>query len=390
MTPRQADVAFVLEEAPGVVEVHALERIEGRGDLEFAVKLAHGCRPVALAHVALLRVLSHDDCRSILFYEVDLPGGLRARASRLELSAAEREDSRARVPETSAALEQLPTMRRWSPTPAAKRESLRALIVDSDSEVHRAVQTALGQTAECVVEPDTFTAFWKAKKERFDLVLCDSRLAFGRQGFLGQLLEAGVPARHVVIVAYEGERELVVTSIDELRCWNSVLCRPIEPETLREILDTGSIIQRWRIPVLSPRQPRAAGAREAGTVRRVVIVDDDATTQMIFRSKGDDPLEVLVTTDEWEAVDLVRADEVALVVCSVSMKTLGGTPFYRLLWNARPDIKRRFVFIARPDAVPSSAAAGRAAPVIERPLTREAIQELVERFASGSASTDAP
>jgi hypothetical protein len=201
VTPRQAAVAFVLEGVPGVVEVHALERMDGRGDLEFAVKLAHGGRPIALAHVALLRVLSHDECKSVLFYEVDLPGALRARASRLELSVGEREDARGRVPETSAALQQEPTTGRWPPLRGPQRENLRALIVDSDLELHRAVEAALGETAECVIEPNTFTAFWKVKKERFDLVLCDSRLAFGRQGLLGQLLEASVPARHVVIVA---------------------------------------------------------------------------------------------------------------------------------------------------------------------------------------------
>jgi hypothetical protein len=49
MTPRQADIAFVLEGVPGVREVYAVER-GSAGDLELAVGVGHGGRPVALAH----------------------------------------------------------------------------------------------------------------------------------------------------------------------------------------------------------------------------------------------------------------------------------------------------------------------------------------------------
>ena len=53
------------------------------------------------------------------------------------------------------------------------------------------------------------------------------------------------------------------------------------------------------------------------------------------------PVQVDVTSDEWEAVDLIAAADLALVICSISMRTLGGTPFYRLLWNARPEMRLR-------------------------------------------------
>jgi hypothetical protein len=72
MTPRQADIAFVLEGVPGVREVYALDR-RSAGDLELAVRLEHGGRHVALAHYALLRVMTHDECKTVLFFEVELP-----------------------------------------------------------------------------------------------------------------------------------------------------------------------------------------------------------------------------------------------------------------------------------------------------------------------------
>src|SRR4051812_45506798 len=102
MTPRQADVAFVLEGVPGVVDVYALDGVGGFvRDLRFAVKLEHGGGHLAAAHFALLRVLSHDECRTVLLFEVDLPPALRAGATRLELSVGEREAAFARVPQAS-------------------------------------------------------------------------------------------------------------------------------------------------------------------------------------------------------------------------------------------------------------------------------------------------
>lgn len=120
-----------------------------------------------------------------------------------------------------------------------------------------------------------------------------------------------------------------------------------------------------------------------GQMPRVLVVDDDPTTAMLLASMQGSPMEVTVTSDEWEALDHIAAGAPVLVVCSVSLRTRGGTPFYRLLWNAHPELKQRFVFIARADAGPASASApasassGRAPPVVERPITRDVIARLL-------------
>ncbi len=378
MTPRQANVAFVLEGASGVIELYSLgPAAHASGDLEFAVKLEHGGDHIALAHYALLRVLSHDECKSVLFFEVDLPPRIRERAARIELSAAEREDARRRVPERTDALEQRAVPRPRAPDAVG----FRVLIVDTDVEVYRSVVAAFGAGAERVIEPDPFAAFWRARSEPFDVILCDARAAFGRQGFLAELVAFDpFAARRVVLVARDGERELLMASLDELRCWNSYLCRPVDPDTLREILRTGSVVQQWSIPVLAPRGSALSEPTKRADVRRVLVVDDDPSTSMLLAAASDGAVEVVVTSDEWEAVDTAGEADLALVVCSVSMRTLGGTPFYRLLWNAHPEIKRRFVFITRADAAPTSTLDGRTAAVVERPITRATLFSLLERF----------
>ena len=377
MTPRQADIAFVLEGVPGVRDVYALDR-RSAGELDFAVRLEHGGRHVALAHYALLRVLSHEECKTVLFFEVDLPPAFREQASRLELSDGEREAARVRVPPTSAALEQ-----QAPPALPVATTGFRVLIVDADVEVERTIITALGAGTERVVETNPVEALMKARGRRFDLIVCDARLAFGGNGFLRMLRNVDpVAASRVVLVAHEGERDLLVASLDELQCWTSFLCRPIDAEALLEIMRTGLVIQSWRIPVPSPRATAESKTTARGATRRVLVVDDDPTTAMLLTSMQGSALEATVTSDEWEALDQIAAGAPDLVVCSFALRTRGGTPFYRFLWNAHPELKQRFVFIARADAAPASTTSGRAPPVVERPLTRDVIAELVERFSS--------
>lgn len=167
----------------------------------------------------------------------------------------------------------------------------------------------------------------------------------------------------MVLVAHAGERR-VLANLDELGAWNSFLCRPVAPEAVLAVLETGSVVQ-WSNPMVSP---------EARTnTRRVLVVDDDPTTVMLLASTGSER-EVVATRGEWEAVDRVTEHHLDLVVCSVTLRTRGDTPFYRFLWDARPDIERRFVFIARPDAGPASGS------VVERPITRDVLTRLADRF----------
>ena len=367
MTPRQADVAYVLETVPGVEAVYAIGgQTAFAGNLRFAAKLEPGGRALAAAHYALLRVLTHAECSSVLLFDVELPSRLRADATLLVLSVAEREEAHQRVPASSAALEQQEAPRSL---PRYERSGFRWMILDADPSVHAALEDAFGPASKPRIERDLASALTAAQREPQHLILCDARLAFGSDGLLPQLYATDrEAARRVILVAHEGERELLLSNLDELGIWNSFLRRPVDAATLREVLDTNAIVQQWALSTLPEGAPPP---------RRVLVVDDDPTTAMLLAATGSE-LEVIVTTDEWEAVDHVTAEGLDLVVCSLALRTRGDKPFYRFLWNARPEIKRRFVFIARADAAPASSSAAMA--VVERPLTRDVILKLVDRF----------
>jgi hypothetical protein len=79
VTPREQDVAFVLESVPGVLGVYSLAT--AGVDLEFAVRLEHGTRKLAAAHYALLRVLKREECHRVVFFETRLPPRLERAAA---------------------------------------------------------------------------------------------------------------------------------------------------------------------------------------------------------------------------------------------------------------------------------------------------------------------
>ncbi len=368
MTPREAEITFALEGVPGVVEVYVLAPHHAvvRG-LCYAVKIAPGGGHLAAAHFALRRVLTHDECSTVLFFTVELPPMLRERATRLDLTLTEREGAASRV--APAPLDH---------GPAPRVPGFRWMVVAADPAVARDLAGAFGASLP-IVESDPVAALERTRNESFHLIVCDAQLALGESDFLVQLYAFDVlVARRVVLLASDGERDRLFARLDELQLWNSVIAKPARKTTLEEVVETGSVVQTWSIPVLSPRRDVLADPpRPAVAVRRVLVVDDDSTTHMLLASGGE-ALEVTVTEDEWEASDLVTSGELDLVVCSFAMRTRGGTPFYRFLWNASPDIKRRFVFIARPDMAPTSSADGRGPAVIARPVTREVLVKLLD------------
>lgn len=252
------------------------------------------------------------------------------------------------------------------------------LIVDDDIEVYRAVVAAFGAQGERVVEARVAEAVQKTHGRSFELVLCDARRAFGRSGFVRLFLsENPLAAASVVVVGHRGERALLERDLDELGAPVAALLRPLDPEMLRAVKRASANPDAWAIPILPPRRAPASGERPRRERARVLVVDDDAATSILARAaaEGAGDLDVLATTDEWEALDFI-ASGVTLVICSITSTSRGGAPFYRFLWNAHPELKSCFVFIANGDAMPASTRAG-AARVIPRPVTREVLARLV-------------
>ncbi|MBX3215739.1 MAG: hypothetical protein KF850_27120 [Labilithrix sp.] len=362
VTPREVDVVFVLENVAGVRAAYGVSG--SPGELELAVEVDHGPRHVAAAHYALLRVLRRDECRRVLFFETFLPPLLAARVRRLTISDEEREAARARVPTTTPALSEEAPSRSFRTTHAVS-----ALIVGSDSELYAVGLTAFGVAARRVVEPGPLAAVPTALRETFDVILCTARAAFGPERFLYDLrARNALVASRVVIVAEKAEVERTLQELDAHGFFNSCLVRPIDPELLRDVVRTGCVVLPFAIPVPPARgSPRSSNAE----LRRVVVVDDDVPPRLLARSSEDDSLEIVTAASAWEALDAIASRPPALILCSSSLRA-GTTLVYRLLWDAYPELKSRFLLIVPPGAVVPPAAGTRTA--IERPLSVASIR----------------
>ena len=352
MNRRDADIAFVLEDQAGVLGVYAVGGVDG---IAYAVHLDHGQQLVAKAHYALLRVLTHAECASVGFYHVDLPGPIRAKATRLVLSPGERDDARARVPSTTPALEQ------ESPEPRVPRSTAYSvLLVDMGSTVQRVVESTFGGAGASLRTPGIALAVAKATSTHFDLILCDEANAFGPRGFI-TVLDRTHPeiARRVVLLV---DRPIMHSG------HNRFLVKPI---TAVALLDLSIQPPPFSIPVLpvrgpsSPVPPKRVHGSSARLQARVLLIDDDASALVDRR------FAMTVARDTWKALDLIQ-DDWALVICSFGMKADGGAPLYSLLWKARPEIKRRFTLLAE-----RSDGSGR---VLTRPLTVASVTAMLDRI----------
>ncbi|MCA9587863.1 MAG: hypothetical protein KC657_21215 [Myxococcales bacterium] len=377
LTPRLADIAFVLEDVPGVLEVYAL----GDSHFEVAVKVEQGGRAAARAHYALLRVLTHEECRSVMLFEVELPRGLGARATRLVLTASDREAARSRVPTSP------PSFSEEQDLPPSTWRRMRAgapfsaLLVDCHDDAYAATVTALGAGARRVLERDPSVAVRTALAGGFDLILCPARLAFGTHGFLRRVhAEDVVVASRVVLIAAPSERRLVLASLDALDAFNLCLSPPLDPPTLLAFARSDCFVLPFHIPVLPPRGSTPALVTPSTAPRRVLVIDEDVRTHGVVEAMRSAAFEATATDDPWVALDALDASPPPhLVLCSAAMR-MGRVALYRALWDAHPELKSRFVLVLEEDGTPESIAPSRERPLTSRPLTVHSVEEALERF----------
>ena len=347
MTPRDIDVAYVLEGHPGVFGVYA---VRGPGPFRYAVHLDTGGHAIAKMHYALLRVLTHEECASVALYQVEIPSVIRASATRLVLSPEARAAARARVPLTTPALEQ---------TLAAAEAPARGsvLIIDDEPGIAAIAQEAFGPESRRDIIADPFAALWEAKMRQYDLILCDVNRAYGDRGFVSNLAVSERKRAHrVVLLAWPHE----LSTLDEPWFTRGVVYRPVTAESLRAAARraTGKTVASSSHP-----RPRMKP--------RVLVIDDTAVPASVSA------FTLVAARNAWEALERIHEDW-ALVICNLTMKTDTGARLYSLLWKTRPEIKHRFVFLVdQPDD---------ANRVLTRPLTDASVASMLEQVTDARSS----
>ena len=395
MTPRQADVMFVLEEVPGVVAVYALES-KHEGSFEIAIEVTRHSFAMA-AHYALLRVLSYEECGRILYRgpaHGDVLPRPMAKAERLSLTSAEREIARMRVgPMTSAtatdaasstasvAAVQVRVSRRLARPPSDA--PLSALLVDLGEDVHESLRAVFRGDARHRIEPDQAAAAETALTRPFHVILCSAAAALGMRGFLARVAgEDRAGADGIVVVAPARDLPYVKWNLGRWHRKNPVLASPIDDAFLRHeaFREHAALFARAAVA--------EAAALEGGRIRRprfrrlqVLVIDEDIATEILFSSGVSGGVaDVGLARNAIDAFEHVVSRDVDLVLCSATLRGDGGEPFYRVLWRLSPALKSRTVLVTPSAAVPASVPRSSPARFVERPLRRETIARVIEDF----------
>jgi hypothetical protein len=423
------EIVCALENVPGVLGVYALSPREKLA--EHIAAFVHiedtSMRARAEAHYALLRYWRHEECARINLCAT-LPS--RAALDPVEISESERrglaarlaerarklteeraeEDKRANEAQAQAA-RQSPTenmLGPWWRSQGARRASV--LIVDDGLDLSSAALLAFPD-GDIVVASRISSAMAHLRARGFDLVICRSPWAFHGFGLLSEIRRARekvqIDLAVFVVVDEDGLRVARDQASDYAGCWLA----PVKPETMRAARESfyrGSVggPREIRIKgpsvVIRPHQEAkrirahlartseaeistaaaAAQAARAATLAkpalsRVLVVDDDDATKSLQR-EWSPSMHVIVTDDAFVALEKIAMDEaIDLVLCSATLRTAGDQLVYRLLWNSRPNIKARCALIYSPDTVPASVREGRSTTALPRPVTMDAIRDLM-------------
>lgn len=424
-TFRQIDVAYVLEGVAGVLDVYAVTpRAERRpvasvdprdryshlprlalpevpeDEFAFAVRIVHDTGVLAAMHYQLLRVLTHEECATVCVFTEGEPPTMRERFARIVLSADERAAARARVPLVTPALQQEAAPSPWRRRAfASVLEDFRVLIADRDPDMPKLTKEAFGDASRVFVE-SVQSAIDAMLAKSFDVVLCHGGFAFTERGLLHRLRALDeVIANDVVVLVSHGT---LPRALDDLRTKgfrNRVLEKPIlssdlarlalwlhTPFTIPVHTPRASLKQATEPPKARPGarpqpKPSPSPPRVAASTMRIVIVDDDPyTARLADPSPDSGAAAIVVTSDVWEALELVADPKTSLVACSATLRGPSG-PLYRALWNARPELKARFFLIADAKEAPPSSQERR--HLLMRPLNAGALRGLLASFGSG-------
>jgi CheY-like chemotaxis protein len=305
MTPRQADVAFVLESVAGVRAVYALDSTrQGGAHFEFAIELDQGERCAAEAHYALLRVMTHEDCARVFFFRTQAPAVIAEAARPLVLRDGDREAAGRRVPLVA---------REAPPVGPAPRSSTAVLIVADDAQVEQVVREALDPTDHCVVARLAAEAVMLASERSFDLIFCEAGRAFGLDGLLAKL-PIDIASRVVVIV----DPSECADARWRLQGTERILTKPLKTWLVRErITRAGAVNLLWTHDL-----DRVVS--DAAPVRRLTTPPASAPFSVLLADVDEDLHEDLRGIFRAEARHIMRRDpdEAAEVALSTSFHVL--------------------------------------------------------------------
>ena len=318
MTPRHADVAFVLEGVEGVRAVYAIDPGKRAAEhFDFAVEIAPGGRALALACCALVRVMTHEDCARVFLFHTTAPQVVAEAVRAISLTSGDREAARRRVPAVA------PASRIISELPVRATEGAVVLdpvvlVVGDDPAVQRVVTEVLATPKRSVVAATASIGAELAAARSFDLVLCDAKRAFGMDGLLAKLpLDL---ASRVLVVATPEE---VANARWRLQGTERILTKPLEAWVLRERITRlgaerllwGPDIARAAAADAPPRRLTTPPASAPFTVLLADVEHDvhDALRR-IFRKES----RHMMRRAPEEAVELALTAPFHLLVCSAS------------------------------------------------------------------------
>jgi CheY-like chemotaxis protein len=127
---------------------------------------------------------------------------------------------------------------------------------------------------------------------------------------------------------------------------------------------------------------RESSGMPVGAQKRILVIEDEPTVaRLIADILGEEGYVVDTVLDSLAALDLICAQEYALVICDLRMPRLDGHGFYRELVRRRSSLQTRIVFVTGDTLTPrtSEFLQHSGAAFLAKPFLVEELKDTVAR-----------
>lgn len=206
------------------------------------------------------------------------------------------------------------------------------LCVDDEPNILRSLHWMLHKDFDVMTAPDGLTALAMMRKHDFDVIVSDQRMP-GMIGseLLREACKLSPRAMRILLTGYS-DMQAILRSINEGEVFRFVN-KPWSNEELTNTVAEAALIARTQPAPAAPAQSEAPSQGDC-----ILLLDDDPLMMAMLTEAVGAGNRLLHASSVAEAVAVLGAEPVSVLVCDTRVGRVDTTPLIKMLKHRHPDI----------------------------------------------------
>lgn len=209
----------------------------------------------------------------------------------------------------------------------------RVLCVDDEPNILRSLHWMLHKDFDVMTAPDGLAAIDMLRKHDFDVIVSDQRMP-GMTGseFLREACKLAPRAMRILLTGYS-DLQAILRSVNEGEVFRFVNKPWSNEELSRTVAEAADIAQTQPVPQAAPEPDAVSLAGE-----NILVIDEDPGMVELVRSALAPEAHLSHASTLSEAVTILSAQPVGVLVCETRVGSMDATPLVKLLKKRHPEI----------------------------------------------------